>query len=212
MRRWLKGPRLVALAVIVATAIGVFILAFDLHDVFYAEKYPSAWAADLVWALRLTVTISALFFLPAFTARPLNDLFHTRATRWLVKNRRYFGLACAAFLLQHLWLLPLMHIEYRILTIFLRGTNLFGAGAILLLATLLTVTSFNAAQRSIPGWKWLHWTGVNAMWFWYMKAYYGEYSHKHHPYQLVLLILVIAAMAIRLAAWVKRAVTPPKGF
>jgi hypothetical protein len=200
----LGGRRIAVTALIAAVAIAVVILSYDVHD---NIMFKDIRLSSLVWALRLTVRISLVFFVIAFAARPLNDLFHTRWSRWLRKHRRYVGLAAAAFLLQHLWLLPAIYIQdHRVIGFMLTKGHFFPALVSLSLATLLTLTSFDWAQRALPGWPVLHWIGIQAMWFWYAKAAYGEWTVRKTTMYVVLLGLLGLAMAVRIAARIKESV------
>jgi methionine sulfoxide reductase heme-binding subunit len=206
MGRLLRGRRLAILSLLVALACAVVIVVFDIHDELRATRMQGRGISDhamaRLYALRYTVRISAAFFIAAFVARPLNDLLHASFTRWLVKNRRYIGLSCAAFLLQHLWLLPALQLERPMFQTWWAKGTLIPALIALSLATALTVTSFNTAQRSWRYWKPLHVAGIYAMWFWYTKSFFDEWTHPTNgrPYHLVFLVALIAALAIRLAA------------
>ena len=201
------GPKRIAIASLVAgVAIAVVILFYDIHDEILLKDVR---LSSMLWALRLTVRLSVFFFVIAFAARPLNDLFHSGWSRWLRKHRRYFGLACAALLLQHLWLLPAIYLQdHRPLEFMMKKGNFFPALASLSLATLLTLTSFDWAQRKLPGWPMLHWFGIQAMWFWYAKATYSEYLIRKSTIYMVMLALLLGAMAARIAARVKETVAP----
>src|SRR5215469_11362124 len=52
-------------------------------------------AADIRWLMGMNWRLAAPYFLVTFTASALQRLFPSRTTRWLLANRRYFGLAFA---------------------------------------------------------------------------------------------------------------------
>ena len=163
---------------------------------------------SLFETLHACTRIGALWFLAAFLARPLNDLFHAASTRWMVKQRRYLGLAFAAWHLQHLWVLPLLGwvlTPGRFLRMFWRTGNFFPATITLLLIIAMTVTSTDRAQRSMgAAWKALHKVGIYAIWALFVIFYWHGYHKAPRVYVAVLLVMFGVAMAIRIFAFVKQ--------
>ena len=72
--------------------------------------------------------------------------------------------------------------------------------------TLMAVTSFDAVRRRVPrqAWRRLHKTGVYLIWFYYVVLAYGPESFLNpRPLHFVLFFALLAAYALRLAAWSK---------
>jgi sulfoxide reductase heme-binding subunit YedZ len=190
---WISGPRLAWLNLFAAFACCAFLMS----------RRDWTFNRDaMTRLLDIIARVSFIYFLLAFVARPLNDVLHTRQTRWLMKNRRYFGLAFAAWFLQHLWILP--NLGVWIFGVFWsRGTLIFPAVTLLLIC-LLAATSFNRAQRSLPGWKILHWIGMQAIWIWFLRIYVRFALSRAEIYQFVYIALAISAQLLRAYVYLKK--------
>src|SRR3984885_1516066 len=103
------------------------------------------------------------FFLVAFTASSLAILWPRQSTRWIVSNRRYFGLAFAFGMGWHL-----SFVAYTILRfgnhLNRTATTLDLIGLAFLLALTLTSFRWFAHPLSLATWRRLHRTGVYAIW------------------------------------------------
>ncbi|MBA3455822.1 MAG: hypothetical protein H0T42_22185 [Deltaproteobacteria bacterium] len=192
---WISGPRLPLLNLVAALITCAVIMAR--RD--WVFNPPA-----LVRLLDIIARVSVVFFLLSFVARPLNEVFHSKPTRWLQKNRRYFGLAFAAWFLQHLWLLPLAQVKFNVFGRFwMTGKFAFPAITILL-SVLMVVTSINRAQRSMPGWKALHWIGMQALWTWFLVIYLKFVSLRPDPYVFLYVGLFISAQALRMGLFARK--------
>lgn len=121
------------------------------------------------YGLRVTARISFTFFMLAYLARPLQDLFG--AGGWLLRHRRYLGLA-AAFA-------HTVHFAYIVLHTSASGkgvdpvTVLAGGGAFVLL-WLMALTSNDLAVRALGRWwKRLHRIGIHYVWAIFVYTFAG---------------------------------------
>src|SRR5215472_7729332 len=123
------------------------------------------------------------FFLVAFSASSLVVLFPGAFSRWLLANRRYFGLTFAVGMLWHFSFIAVLQIRYHPIT-FSLVTALDLVGATFLVA--MTVTAFPSLSRwlSPAGWRLLHKTGAYVIWglatYIYLTALPGSHGIKQH--------------------------------
>jgi methionine sulfoxide reductase heme-binding subunit len=149
-----------------------------------------------------TVRCALVFFLIAFIASSLAILWPNRGTRWLLSNRRYFGLAFALGMGWHL-----SFVAYTLLRfgnhINRMATTLDLIGLAFLLA--LTLTSFRAiAHRLRPAsWRRLHKTGVYAIWLLATYIYLINVREDADLFHVIALGILVAAWLLRLAAWIR---------
>lgn len=179
---------------ILAAAISAVMLA----GISVSDPNDPDHAIDLI---RLSVRVALAPFLVAFTASALHQLRPSPLTRWMLANRKYFGLAfTVAMAWQFVFILraelpePLFH-----------WYNSYGI-ATYAAFTLMAVTSFDAVRRRVPRqiWRRLHKTGVYLIWLYYAVLAYGPASFLDpKPLHFVLLVAVLSAYALRLAAWSK---------
>jgi hypothetical protein len=194
LQYWVSGPRLPILNLGAALITCAGIQAR--HDWSFQPE-------TLGYTLDIIARVSVVYFLLTFTARPLNQVFHTKLTRWLQKNRRYFGLAFSAWFLQHLWLLPALGVQRPLFEGFWNSGKLVFPGVTILLTVALALTSFNRAQKSLPGWKTLHWIGLQALWLWFLAVYFKFTRNRGETYQYFYVALFIGAQALRAGVFVR---------
>jgi DMSO/TMAO reductase YedYZ heme-binding membrane subunit len=179
---------------ILAAAISVVMLA----GIWVTDPNDPDRAFDLI---RLSVRVALAPFLVAFTSSALHQLRPSPPTRWMLVNRKYFGLAfTVAMAWQFVFILraelsePLFH-----------WYNSYGI-ATYAAFTLMAVTSFDAVRRRVPrqAWRRLHKTGVYLIWLYYTVLAYGPESFLNpRPLHFVLFFTLLSAYALRLAAWSK---------
>src|SRR5262245_46991752 len=148
--------------------------------------------------IRLTAYTSFVPFLAAFVASPLVALAPSDGTRWLLRERRYLGLAFAFSHLVHLVAI----ISYGVLNPQLwqsrsAATNTPGTIGYLFIA-LLTVTSFQSAKQHMTAvaWKRLHTTGIWVIACVYALSFLSRIPSMSALYAIPLAILGLA-IAIR---------------
>ncbi len=146
--------------------------------------------------LRVTAWLALLVYLVIFSTRPLRQLTGSPLSRQLLRNRRYFGITLAAMMTVHLILLLLVNEQ---------ALNIPGA-AIFTLMYLMLLTSFDSAPARIGprNWRILHKIGLYGLGL----AYAGTIGRAllktpFDPVYLALAFLILAAVAIRIAAYSK---------
>jgi sulfoxide reductase heme-binding subunit YedZ len=146
--------------------------------------------------LRFSAWSAVLIYLVVFVARPLNQLIGSPFSRMLLKNRRYVGITLAAVMTIHLVLLLIVNKQ----AFNIPGTTIY------LLMFLMLFTSFDGAPAKIGprNWRVLHKTGLYGLGIAYSGAIGSAFLQTPlDPVYLTLTILVLAAVAIRIAAFWK---------
>jgi len=196
---WISGPRLPLLNLVAAVVTCGVVMAR--RDWAFSPK-PDGSDPALAYLLDIIARVSVVYFLLVFYARPLNEVFHNKVTRFMVKNRRYIGLSFAAWFLQHLWILPTW--GYPVFHKFWMAGRLGFATITVLLIVVQTLTSFNRAQRSLPGWKAIHWISLQANWVWFLAIYILFWEKRGEPYQLVYVVLFIGGQLLRIVLFSRK--------
>ena len=151
-----------------------------------------------------SVRVALPLFLVAFTASSLATLWPTTTTRWLLANRRYFGLAFAFAMCWHFGF-----VGYTIWSfgnpLNAKATALDLIGFIFLL--LLTLTSFRWAARHISraNWRRLHKAGVYVIWALATEIYFHSVRNGGDLAHRFIFAALVAAGMLRAAAWTKKA-------
>ena len=124
--------------------------------------------------LRDTARVSVVFFGLAFTASSFHVLFRKPFSRYLLRERRYLGLAFAASHGIHLLALILLAFVYRDAEIVDRSFGDLAVGsAIFVFIGLLALTSNDWAQAKLGrgNWRRLHWFGSYVIWVAFASSY-----------------------------------------
>jgi hypothetical protein len=146
-----------------------------------------------------------LFFL-VFTTSSLATLWPGPGTRWLLANRRYFGLAFAFAMAWHLSFVAHFLITFRP-QLSARAIEADVVGLLFLVA--MTLTSFRPIARhiTITNWRRLHKTGIYAIWLLLLYIYQGGARSDRDLYHFALLAGLTGAWLLRVYAWTRR--SPP---
>jgi hypothetical protein len=153
--------------------------------------------------LRVTARTAFLIYLIVFVARPLRQLFVTDATRWLLRERRSFGLSFASVHTVHAALilyLSRISADFE----FVPAENLFGAG-IYVLILLMAITSFDGPARVLGtrNWRWLHKTGLYVIGFAFVQTLLpANMDELVDPKRMWLVMLTATAIMVRVIAFV----------
>lgn len=151
------------------------------------------------WAVPLIYTVTA--------ASALYTLFPGPITTWLMRNRKYIGLAFAVAMAWQglfIFLVSTFHRDYYFGEIFLLRDELEGSTGYVFLAAMVA-TSFEFGRRQLSGaqWKLLHRSGVYFLWaypfsvYWWSTHYYPD----PEPIDYVFYWGGFIAFALRIAAW-----------
>ena len=193
MGKWLSSWRLF-------WTLSLFISAIDSLELLRADMHTSRGTVPVVL---LAVRCALPLFLVAFTASSVALLWPGELTRWLLSNRRYFGLAFAFGIA---WHLAFVGYFFWAFGIHLNGTviALDLIGLTFLLA--LTVTSFRWVSRRISAkvWRRLHKSGVYAIWLLATYIYAESVRWGADAFNLIALTVLLAAWGLRLTAWLHR--------
>lgn len=151
--------------------------------------------------IRLTARTSLTLFLLAFTASSLVKLFPSNFTKWILKNRRSFGLSFAfSHFIHAIAIYRLASID---LALFKQLTNIVSyvaGGSCYLVIILLAITSLYPVRRLMKPQTWakLHTFGI-----WYIWAFFLINFGKrapHNPMYLIAIVPILIALAIRIIA------------
>ena len=136
----------------------------------FQELYSPLGVMEMI---RFSVKCCVPFLYLAFVASSLNVLFPGTFSQWLLRNRRYFGLAFAAGmgwqLVFILWLV-IGHWTYYIEEVYVLAILVPEVIGYIIL-TALTISSFHPVRNKMNyiAWRVLHWTGI--YYLWYAMAY-----------------------------------------
>lgn len=153
----------------------------------------------LGYALRVTARISLAAFLLAYIARPLVQLLDRG--RWLVRHRRYLGLAAAASHTVHFgYVLAYDRVAEQPADAL---TWLFG-GTAFALFWIMALTSNDAAMRWMGRrWRQLHRFGMHYLWLVFFYTYLGAAAGAGGWYWVFPGVLA-AGLGLRAAAFTRR--------
>jgi methionine sulfoxide reductase heme-binding subunit len=148
------------------------------------------------------------FLLVAFTASSLATLWQSRKTRWLLANRRYFGLAFAFGMGWHFTFVGYSTIAFGN-KVSPSDLALDFIGLCFLFA--MTLTSFRrfARQISLINWRRLHKTGIYVLWF--LPTYFDLEDLRDLPedrdlFHFGMLSVLLAVLVLRGFAWTRKSV------
>ena len=149
------------------------------------------------YGLRVTARIAFAFFILAYVARPWVQMFGSG--RWLVRNRRYLGLAAA--------LAHTVHFVYIVLYFRQTGeviepiTIIFG-GLAYVLFWMMAATSNNFSMRRLGRWwKRLHTFGMHYIWLIFFQSWVG--GALEAPSYWGFVVVAIGGLGLRILAWFK---------
>jgi DMSO/TMAO reductase YedYZ heme-binding membrane subunit len=152
-------------------------------------------------SIRTTATSSLFFFLAAFVASSLCVLAPSRATKWLLRNRRQIGVSFAVSQLTHLALIGVLAMRYG--ESFWRRvamTTIAGGGAGYLFTAAMTITSFDrpTAWLGRSRWRRLHQFGMYVLFGIFTFSY--ALLARRSPHYTAFTVLLALALVLRMAA------------
>ena len=164
-------------------------------------------AVDIRWLIGMNWRLAAPYFLLTFTASSLQRLFPGRTTRWLLANRRYFGLAFAVGALCQLLPIAILALRFHpALADIHAASEQYGEDLIYLALVLMTVTSFRATNRflSPTNWRRLHSAGIYLLGGLYGVSYVYFALNEPDITYVLLCIAFVLAWGLRAAVWWRR--------
>lgn len=157
--------------------------------------------------IQLSVRCAVPWLYVAFAASAIQALLPGTFSRWLLRNRKYFGLCFAAGMAWQaffiLWMV-IVHTDYYVDEVYVLRDVIEGvAGYLFLIA--LTVTSFPRGRRRLQPdrWRMLHLTGIYFLWAYAFRYYWWLLFYYSNPVALDYIYYAagIAAWGVRAAAW-----------
>ena len=193
-----RGSLLAASVIAMALLAGV---SFSMHG---------ASEAALSEIIRWTARFSVTAFLLAFVARPLRQLWSSRLSGWLLRNRRYLGVSFAIAHLTHLAAIGGIAVGSDSFRNDLDATTLLGGGYCYLLIALMLLTSTDrtAAWLSRKNWRRLHTHGMYVIWLIFALSYIPRAVIEDPVYAPAALALLLG-LGIRVAAHFRASASQP---
>ena len=157
--------------------------------------------------IQLSVRCAVPWLYIAFAASSLQVLFPGAASRWLLRNRKYFGMCFAAAMAWQgffiLWMVTL-HTDYYVNEVYVLRDAIEGVGGYAFLLAM-TVTSFPRGRRLLKPrqWRLLHLSGIYFLWAYAFSVYWWSLFYYSNPVVLdyVYYWAGLAAWLLRAAAW-----------
>jgi sulfoxide reductase heme-binding subunit YedZ len=188
-----------------STSKGVWIipLAFVVLALCCAGSVATAGSGELGLrsAIRATAKVGAVWFALVFSASAVHSLLRSRQSKWLMRNRRHFGVGFAVLHFGHLAVVLLLAFQYT--DSFLKTTavtSIVGGGIGYLWLLAMTITSFKGPAKALGrrGWKALHKSGVYVLWGIFLLSYLPMFSRG--PLYSILVVVLSASYLLRLLA------------
>lgn len=160
-------------------------------------------AHGMEFIIKHSVRCALPLFLIPFTASSFAALWPGSLSRWLLSNRRYFGLAFAYGMAVHF-----AFVGYSVLTFGHRLNStvttfdLTAAGFLL----AMTLTSFRCLARRLShaDWRRLHKAGAYAIWLLATYIYVSDVRYERDVIHALVASAFLAAWLLRVAAWAAR--------
>lgn len=168
-------------------------------------------AADISVLIQYSVRWSVPWLYLAFMASSLQVVYPSLFSRWLARNRKYFGLCFASAmawqLLFILWMVAL-HYPYYAQEVYNLSDTIEGVGGYLvLIAMVLTSFPFGRKRLTAKQWRYLHKFGMYYLWGYVWSVYWYElyyYEAPLHPIDHAFYWTGFLAWGLRIWAWTKK--------
>jgi len=172
---------------------------------------PTGVSEMIQMSVRCTVPLLYL----TFAASAMQALYSSQFSRWVLRNRRSFGVAYAASMAWQLFFILWMwtgHWDYYTDEVYSLEDILFQVTGYTFVFAM-TITSFFPVRRKIDPlhWRILHKTGIYFLWFTVVDTYYYEITY-YDDRQIVDYVYFAAGVLvylIRVAAWLRRQALQP---
>lgn len=190
-------PGMIGLATAAALAIG-----------FGGLYWAGGWTKEgILEGTRLTARWAFPWFMAAWSASALAQLFPGGWRSWMLRRRRAIGLSFAANHFVHLGFLATAALAFHNPTAMV---TLIGGGLGYLLIAAMAATSNNASVRAMGGWwKVLHTTGGLVILAIFTNSYVGRLPTK--PWLAIpALSMIVIAVILKVAAFVMRRARRPQ--
>jgi DMSO/TMAO reductase YedYZ heme-binding membrane subunit len=161
--------------------------------------------------IQCTVRVCVPFLFLAFVSSSMTKLAPAPLRKWLMRNRRHFGLAfTVGFAWQMLYILWLFfgHPEYYSENVY-GGVESFLQYRFIpyLFLTAMTITSFHPVRRKMNRklWSVLHWVGIYYLWYVVWITYWYEVTAYDDRQIIDYIYVVLGALAYlaRVGEWIR---------
>jgi hypothetical protein len=168
-------------------------------------------AADISVLIQYSVRWSVPWLYLAFMASSLQVVYPSLFSRWLARNRKYFGLCFASAmawqLLFILWMVAL-HYPYYAQEVYNLSDTIEGVGGYLVLIAMV-LTSFPSGRKRLTAkqWRYLHKFGMYYLWGYAWSVYWYElyyYEAPLHPIDHAFYWTGFLAWGLRIWAYTKK--------
>jgi sulfoxide reductase heme-binding subunit YedZ len=161
--------------------------------------------------IQCTVRVCVPLLFVTFASSSMTKLVPGPFRKWLLRNRRYFGLGFAAGMAWQmvfiLWL-AIEHPEYYAEEVFSGYSDfiIYRLGPYLFLVAM-TITSFYPVRRKMnrTAWYVLHWTGIYYLWWDVELTYWYEVSLYHDRQIIDYIYVTLGGLAYlaRVSEWIR---------
>ena len=166
--------------------------------------------------IQCTVRVCVPLLFVAFSASSMPQLVPVVFRRWLLRNRRYFGLGFAAGMGWQMVFILWMFIGHR--DYFME--NVYGESDLIYrhipyaLLTAMSITSFHGVRRKMNRhvWRVLHWVGIYYL-FYIIELTYWYEINLYEDRQIIDYIYVTAgglAYLARVGEWIRLRIVKPR--
>ena len=165
--------------------------------------------------IQFSVRLAVPWLFIAFCASSLVAIFPGEFSRWVLRNRRMFGLCFATGMAWQLFFIVWLvvgHFDYYMEEAYDYLSLLEQVpGYVLLIAMTITSFRFGRSQLSPKQWKILHTGGIYFIWFvvwttyWFELFYYDDIQFIDYLYYWA----GFTAWALRMAAWTSKRMRQP---
>jgi hypothetical protein len=167
-------------------------------------------AAAVSSMIQLSVRCAVPLLYVAFAASSLQVVIPGSFSRWLLRNRKYIGLAFAAAMAWQLffilWLTGI-HTDYYVNNVYVLSDVVEGVmGYLLLIGMVLTSFKFGRSRLKPRQWKLLHKSGIYWLWAYAWSVYWFNLFYYPGPAILIDYFYYwggLLAWGLRLSAWSK---------
>jgi DMSO/TMAO reductase YedYZ heme-binding membrane subunit len=184
----MTGARLLfVIAMAVATmCAGLWFATQDVHAV-------------IRWTARTSFTLWAL----AYVARPATALWPRRATKWLLRERKWIGDGFAVSQLAHMTAILSAAASPSAFAATIDAATVVGATSfVLVFAMAITSIDRVRAAMSKRAWNALHRTGMHLAWIVFTTTYVGRLASG--AVWLIPVAVLAAITGVRVAAWLRQ--------
>ena len=165
--------------------------------------------------IQFSVRLAVPWLFIAFCASSLVAIFPGEFSRWVLRNRRMFGLCFATGMAWQLFFIVWLvvgHFDYYMEEAYDYLSLLEQVpGYVLLIAMMITSFRFGRSKLSPKQWKILHTGGIYFIWFvvwttyWFELFYYDDIQFIDYLYYWA----GFTAWAVRMAAWTSKRMRQP---